>query len=47
MQQRAAYGMRVTGKGSEGMRFFRPTEVSNQGLRDIAACSCALRYGVD
>jgi mono/diheme cytochrome c family protein len=33
----AAYVMAVIRHGDEGMPFFRPTEVSNQDLRDIAA----------
>jgi len=32
-----AYVMFVIRHGDEGMPFFRPTEVSNQDLRDIAA----------
>lgn len=33
----AAYVERVVRRGLEGMPFFRPTEVTNQELRDLAA----------
>jgi mono/diheme cytochrome c family protein len=33
----AAYVMLVVRRGAEGMPFFRPTEVTNQELRDLAA----------